>query len=56
MAKSGVKVFFTIKSSSAIATLSARKTSKAYSGHGDMKSITVSSVEEAFKVRDQELS
>ena len=56
MAKSGIKLFFTVTSSSAIATLSARKTSKAYSGHGDMKSITVSSVEEAFEVRDKEFA
>jgi len=56
MANSGVKLFFTVTSSSAIATLSARKTSKAYTGHGDMKSITVSSVEEAFEVRDKEMA
>ena len=55
MARSGIKLFFTVMSASAIATLSARKTSKAYSGHGSMDSIAVSSIEEAFEIRDREL-
>ncbi|NQZ75989.1 MAG: hypothetical protein HRT61_07740 [Ekhidna sp.] len=55
MAKSGIKMFFTVMSGSAIATLSARKTSKAYAGHGNMQSISVGSLEEAFEMRDKEL-
>ena len=55
MAKSGIKLFFTVTSDSAIATLSARKTSKVYSGHGEMQSLVVSSLQEAFDIRDREL-
>lgn len=56
MAKSGIKLFFTVLSSSALSTLSVRKTSKVYGGHGEMKSMAVSSLEEAFEIREKELS
>lgn len=56
MAKSGIKLFFTVLSSSALSTLSVRKTSKVYGGHGEMKSMAVSSLDEAFEIREKELS
>jgi hypothetical protein len=55
MAKGGIKCFFTVLPNSAIAKLSVRQTSKVYTGHGEMKSFTVDSMEEALKIREEEL-
>lgn len=55
MAKSGVMYFFTVLQSSAIAKLSGRRVSKAYSGQGQMKSLAVESLEEAFELIKKEL-
>lgn len=56
MAKSGIKLFITVTSASAIATLSAKKTLQAYSGNGEMKTASASNLEEAYEIRDRELS
>ena len=55
LVQNGIKLFFVIASGSALGKLSSRKTSKIYTGHGDMKSFYVESMQEVLRIRKEEL-
>jgi len=56
MAQAGIKMYFTVLPQSALGKLSVRRTSSAYSGHGEMQSISVASMLEAFDIIKKEQS